>query len=91
MAVISKALFILKPAGFDHPNEVKTIVVCCLHRQHTIGWKETYQNSPDALECVQHLGDMVFVPDMWGHAVINLREGVGVASEFIYGASEFSI
>lgn len=54
-------------------------------------WKETYQKSPDALECVQYPGDLVFVPDMWGHAVINLREGVGMASEFIYGASEFSI
>ena len=54
-------------------------------------WKESYRRSPDALECVQYPGDMVFVPDMWGHAVINLRESVGVASEFIYGASEFSI
>ena len=54
-------------------------------------WKETYKNKPDALECVQHPGDMVFVPDMWGHGVINLRESVGVASEFVYGASEFSI
>lgn len=54
-------------------------------------WRETYRKSPDALECVQYPGDLMFVPDMWGHAVINLREGVGVASEFIYGASEFSI
>lgn len=54
-------------------------------------WQETYRKSPDALECLQYPGDLMFVPDMWGHAVINLREGVGVASEFIYGASEFSI
>ena len=54
-------------------------------------WKESYRNAPDALECVQHSGDLVFVPDMWGHAVVNLRESVGLASEFIYGASEFSI
>ena len=54
-------------------------------------WRGTYRKSPDALECVQYPGDLVFVPDMWGHAVINLREGVGVASEFVYGASEFSI
>lgn len=54
-------------------------------------WRETYSKSPDALECVQYPGDLVFIPDMWGHAVINLREGVGMASEFIYGASEFSI
>ena len=54
-------------------------------------WKETYKNKPDALECVQYPGDMVFIPDMWGHGVINLRESMGVASEFVYGASEFSI
>ena len=54
-------------------------------------WQETYKNERDALECVQYPGDMIFVPDMWGHGVINLRESVGVASEFVYGASEFSI
>ncbi len=55
-------------------------------------WRTRYSLSPpDALECVQHPGDLMFVPDMWGHAVINLRESVGVASEFVYGSSEFSI
>ena len=54
-------------------------------------WRDSYRGSPDALECVQYPGDLVFVPDVWGHAFINLREGLGIASEFIYGASEFSI
>ncbi len=44
-----------------------------------------------AMECVQHPGDMVFVPDMWAHAAVNLRESIGLNSEFVYGASEFSI
>ena len=44
-----------------------------------------------AMECVQHPGDILFVPDMWGQASVNLRESVGLASEFVYGASEFSI
>ena len=52
-------------------------------------WKDVYNK--DALECVQYPGDLIFVPDMWGHAVVNLRESIGVAAEFIYGASEFSI
>ena len=43
------------------------------------------------LECVQHPGDILIVPDMWGQASINLRETVGITSEFVYGASEFSI
>ncbi len=52
-------------------------------------WQE--ERGGAAWECVQHPGDMVFVPGMWSHAVINLRESVGISSEFIYGISEFSI
>lgn len=44
-----------------------------------------------ALQCVQHPGDILFIPDMWGQASINLRESIGLASEFVYGSSEFSI
>lgn len=44
-----------------------------------------------ALECVQYPGDVLFVPDMWGQASVNIRESIGLASEFVYGASEFSI
>ena len=47
--------------------------------------------SSGALECVQHPGDLLFVPDMWGQASVSVRESVGLASEFVYGASEFSI
>lgn len=54
-------------------------------------WRGEYSRHPDALECVQYPGDLVFVPDMWGQAEVNLRESIGIASEFIYGASEFSI
>lgn len=56
-------------------------------------WKTRHGNRPfeSAWECVQHPGDLVFVPDMWGHAVINLKESVGLAAEFIHGASEFSL
>jgi len=58
-------------------------------------WKKSNQDGrwegSQPLECVQYPGDMIFVPDMWGHGVINLKESIGLASEFIYGASEFSI
>lgn len=54
-------------------------------------WRETYRDDRTAMECVQHPGDLVFVPDMWGQASLNLRESVGLVSEFVYGASEFSI
>jgi hypothetical protein len=34
---------------------------------------------------------VVFVPEMWSHATLNVAESVGFATEFIFGASEFSI
>lgn len=34
------------------------------------------------LECVQRPGDVIFVPDHWGHAVLNLETSIGFASEF---------
>ena len=34
------------------------------------------------LRCVQRPGDVLFVPDFWGHAVLNEAPSVGVASEF---------
>jgi hypothetical protein len=38
----------------------------------------------DALRCVQEAGDVIFVPDSWGHAVLNLDESAAYASTF-YG------
>ena len=56
-------------------------------------WKTRHRNGPSesVWECVQHPGDLMFIPDMWGHAVINLKESVGLAAEFIHGVSEFSL
>lgn len=34
------------------------------------------------LECVQRAGDVLWVPDDWGHAVLNVWPSVGFASEF---------
>ena len=33
--------------------------------------------------CIQNAGDAVFVPEGWGHAVLNLEAGAGLASEFV--------
>lgn len=54
-------------------------------------WKDHHSHSQGVLECVQYPGDLVFVPDMWAAGAINVRESVGLKSEFVYGASEFSI
>ena len=34
------------------------------------------------LECMQEPGDVLFVPQMWGHATYNVKASVGVAIEF---------
>jgi hypothetical protein len=36
----------------------------------------------ELLQCDQRAGDLLFVPKMWGHAVVNTRASVGVAVEF---------
>lgn len=39
--------------------------------------------SPDSdMLCVQEAGDIVYVPRLWGHAVLNLAQSVGAAVEF---------
>ena len=37
------------------------------------------------LECVQAAGEVMFIPNNWGHAVLNLESVVGVAVEFGWG------
>ena len=32
-------------------------------------------------ECVQHDGDVIFIPESWGHATLNVQASVGVAFE----------
>ena len=36
-------------------------------------------------ECVQHTGEVLYVPAMWSHATINLDESIGLAVEFDTG------
>lgn len=37
------------------------------------------------IECVQHAGEVVYVPSMWSHATINLDECIGLAVELDTG------
>ena len=39
-----------------------------------------------AYECVQRAGEVMFVPELWGHGVLNEMDSVGVAFEF-HGSS----
>lgn len=35
----------------------------------------------DAIQCIQRPGEAMFVPEGWGHAVLNLQPSVGFATE----------
>ena len=37
------------------------------------------------IQCVQGPGDMVYVPEGWGHSTVNLDETIGVAMEMDHG------
>ncbi len=43
-------------------------------------WEE--QQGRGGLECTQEAGDIMYVPASWGHAVLNVRDSVGVTVEF---------
>ncbi len=30
-------------------------------------------------ECMQHSGEIMFIPHLWGHAVVNVRDSIGAA------------
>ena len=36
----------------------------------------------DLLHCTQYSGDVMYVPTLWGHATLNVRQSIGVAHEF---------
>lgn len=44
----------------------------------------TLENQDKPLECIQNAGDVVFIPEMWYHATVNMGETIGVASQFVY-------
>ncbi len=51
--------------------------------EHPVSWAQNGMKSvARVLHCEQHTGDILFVPESWGHAVINMAESIGYASEF---------
>ncbi len=62
-------------------------------KQHVWDWwqQQDWNESGTALECVQYPGDVLLIPDMWGYAAINLKESIGLSSQFIHGPNEFSL
>ena len=53
---------------------------------HVLKWKNGPQRKFSetlAIECVQRPGDIVYIPENWGHAVVNLADSIAVAYEFV--------
>lgn len=46
-------------------------------------WVDSQLSSISAIECVQKEGDVLYVPKYWSHAVLNTKESIGIAREFI--------
>ena len=44
-------------------------------------WDNQDHGQPRALECIQRAGEIAFIPELWGHGVINLAETVAIATE----------
>ena len=65
-------------------------------REHVLDWYrdsvmlKQYEDR-EYIGCTQESGDLLYIPDMWGQAVLNVRESVGFSQEFEHGLSEFSI
>jgi hypothetical protein len=55
------------------------------------GPAESRQEGRTIYECDQRPGEILFIPDFWGHATLNLEPSVAVASEFISPRMEFEI
>lgn len=53
------------------------------HPQMSQSFKvENDQKWKKGLQCTQHAGDVMFVPALWSHGTLNLRQSIGVAHEF---------
>ena len=44
--------------------------------------EEAQAENHTAFRCVQQPGDLIYVPDSWGHGVLNLEASVGYAQSF---------
>lgn len=57
-------------------------------RTPPLSWFESPQGYKRAieegtlLECVQQPGEAIFVPQAWGHGVLNIETSIGAAMEF---------
>ena len=55
-------------------------LACARRRRQRRG--DPASEPPAALRCVQHAGELIYVPSGWGHAVVNHGDSLALAAEF---------
>lgn len=48
------------------------------------GWSHGGAGGSSFHQCDQEAGDLLVLPDLWGHLTYNLETSVGLAQEFVY-------
>jgi hypothetical protein len=78
--VYGRKRWFLYPPDSTHQNTKE--VIHWMSDMHATRSELLFEGGEVAFECVQQAGDMLFVPEPWGHAVLNLELSIGVAVEF---------
>jgi hypothetical protein len=48
------------------------------YREASLLWDSESPSANKPLQCMQHAGDIIYVPRDWGHGVLNVQSTVGV-------------
>ena len=52
-------------------------------RNHSLRAESGEQEAAEWVDVVQRPGDVLWVPELWGHATLSLAESVAVAVEYV--------
>ena len=61
-------------------NYMRTAPLSWFHAED--GYKRAKEEGT-LVECVQQPGEAIFVPQAWGHGVLNIETSIGAAMEFV--------
>ncbi len=65
-----------------------SILIIFKNDQHKFRFMNSYpklREEDKPLECIQYAGEMVYIPEMWDHATINIGQSIGIAGQLQKG------
>ena len=70
-----------------HTNTWYAEVEKIIQEARATGTKVVFPETEEGIpyECTQREGELIYLPPFWGHAILNLSEGIGMAIEFDVG------